>query len=85
MEQTSKTTIEQVETEEQKTKRRVPIYYLIQYDMISTPSGVLVDKFATKKDLKDYLESHDSESRNPIVILGHEVPLTFNKIVKVDF
>lgn len=76
--------VDAYETNEQKTKRRVPSYYLIR-DITDNPYGKLCDKFATKKDLKEYLEANDLESKNPVVILGHEVPLTFNKIVKVDF
>lgn len=72
------------ETNEQKAKRRVPSYFLIR-DITNNPYGSLWNKFATKKDLKEYLEANDLEAKNPVVILGHEVPITFNKIVKVDF
>ncbi len=84
MELTNETQVEQVETEEQKSKRRVPSYYLI-HELVGNPNGLNCEKFATKKELKNYLEKNDLESRKPIVILGHEVPIQFNKIVKVDF
>jgi hypothetical protein len=75
--------VEQNETEEQK-KRRVPRYYLSS-DIPDISIGSTFMKFDTKKELKEFLESHDYERLNPIVILGHEVPIQFNKVVKVDF
>jgi len=85
MELTNETPIEQVETEEQKSKRRVAKYYLV-FEKVGDSTQAQLAEFSTKKELKEFLEQTESiENLNPVLILGHEVPLTFNKIVKVDF
>lgn len=78
--------VDAYETEEQKTKRRVPKYYLIHKSNGNSESLKLL-MYQDKKMLKEYLENNEFEKfeLDPILILGHEVPITFNKIVKVDF
>lgn len=90
METEEKTELEieptQVETEEQKVKRKVPIYFLIREMVGNSTTHDNLAVFSNKKELKDYLEKTEGiENLNPVLILGHEVPLTFNKVVKVDF